>query len=100
MSLFNVVDPHLRWELVSDEVFYNSIFKMAVCFFIFLIVMFATILRLTHRIYGPLVSIKRFLNELKRGNFSARVNIRKDDDLQDLVKDLNELAESLDKRKI
>ena len=98
MALFNVVDPHLRWELISDEVFYSNIFKMAVCFFLFLFIMFATILRLTHRIYGPLVSIKRFLNELKSGNYSARVILRKDDDLQDLVKELNELAETLEKK--
>ena len=60
--------------------------------------MFATIFKLTHQIYGPLVAIKRFLEQLKKGDYSARIVIRKGDDLQNLVKDLNELAEALEQK--
>lgn len=52
----------------------------------------------SHRIYGPLVPISKFLQEIKSGNYSARVAVRKEDQLQDLVTQLNEVAEALEAR--
>lgn len=98
MSIFNVVNPDTQWELVTDDVFYKNAALLAGLFVVYLGVMFFLIFRLTHRYYGPLVSIGRFVGEMKEGNYGARVTIRKGDELQELVHSLNEMAEKLEKR--
>ena len=58
----------------------------------------ATILasvKYTHRIYGPLVSINRFLDELLAGQPASPIQIREKDQLKDLVTKLNGLSERL-----
>lgn len=50
-------------------------------------------IRYTHQIYGPLVSINRFLDELLLGQKPHLLNLRDSDQLQDLAKKLNEFAE-------
>lgn len=50
-------------------------------------------IRYTHQIYGPLVSINRFLDELLLGQKPNLLNLRDSDQLQDLAKKLNEFAE-------
>jgi methyl-accepting chemotaxis protein len=55
-------------------------------------------LQTTHRFYGPQVSLLRQIEELKNGNFSARVHLRKADELTDIQDALNGLAEALEKK--
>ena len=52
----------------------------------------------THRLIGPLVPIMRHVKALQKGMYSNRVKLRRQDALQDLVGELNELAEVLEKR--
>ncbi len=99
LGIFNVVDPHLRWELIADDIFYTNLTRLIVCLGIFVLVIFSTVIRLTHRFYGPILSINRFAEDLKRGNYSARIKLRRRDELQDVAKKLNELAEILEKKK-
>ncbi len=47
----------------------------------------------THRIYGPLVSIRRFLDQLIQGENPGVIQVRNTDQLQDLVVRLNGIAE-------
>lgn len=54
--------------------------------------------RLSHKIYGPVVAIKRYLTTLGGGDYKARLTLRQGDDLLDLRDALNQLAESLEKR--
>ena len=99
LEIFNVVDSKLRWEFISNDIFYTNMIRLFIFFTSFIAIFFATILKLTHRFYGLLVSIDRFLDQLISGNYSARVSIRKKDELQKLVKKLNQLAEAIEKRK-
>ena len=98
MDIFQVVDPDIKWEVMTNEVFNGSIVRLTVFLSIYLCVMLYTIFKLTHRYYGPLVSIERFLDEITAGNYDARVSIRSEDELQDLTKKLNELAAVLEER--
>jgi signal transduction histidine kinase len=98
LEVFNVVDPALQWEIVLDEVFYQNILRVLGFFALFLIVTSLVMLRLTHRYYGPLVSIERFIDELTAGEYGARVAIRSRDELQELVAKLNVLASTLEHR--
>ncbi len=53
-------------------------------------------IRYTHAIYGPLVSINRFLDELLSGERPNLIALRETDQLRDLAGKLNRLAERLD----
>jgi hypothetical protein len=47
----------------------------------------------THKIYGPLISINRFVDELVEGKAPQRLSLRDGDELQDLASKLNILAD-------
>ena len=53
--------------------------------------------RYTHQFYGPMVSIKRFLDQIIEGGRPAPIKLRANDQLQDLVSRLNTIA-SLDRQ--
>jgi HAMP domain-containing protein len=97
MDIFHIVDPQVKWELILNNVFYANAAILAGIFLVFFATFFAIVIRETHKYYGPLVSINRFVRELKGGTFTSRVRIRKDDELQGLARELNELAEYLEK---
>ncbi|MBI2602329.1 MAG: hypothetical protein HYW48_04665 [Deltaproteobacteria bacterium] len=48
--------------------------------------------RYTHQIYGPLVSIRRFLDELLSGQKPNPIRLRKTDQLHDIADRLNNIA--------
>lgn len=98
MNIFQVVDPNLRWELVTNDVFYTNAIRLGVLFATFIAVMMGTVFRMTHRIYGPLVSIERFLTQITEGQYNKRVTIRAGDEMQRLAQKLNGMAEALERR--
>lgn len=51
--------------------------------------------RLSHRIYGPIVQIRKHVANLINGDFSSRVHLRDRDHFVELSEDLNLLAEKL-----
>lgn len=54
--------------------------------------------KLSHRLYGPMVPFNRHIEKLKQGYYSNRMNLRKTDELKELRDALNSLAESLQAR--
>jgi HAMP domain-containing protein len=55
---------------------------------------------MSHRVFGPMVPIRRLIGELQAGNYSARGKLRKPDEFQDVMNDLNQLAQTLEQRHI
>jgi signal transduction histidine kinase len=53
--------------------------------------------RLSHRIWGPVIPLRRQINDLKNGNYQARIQLRPGDEFVELAEDLNALAHSLEK---
>lgn len=53
---------------------------------------------LSHRMYGPLVSIKRHIAHLREGDYSARLSLRQTDDMSEMRDALNDLATALESR--
>ncbi len=51
-----------------------------------------------HKLVGPTVAFRRHINALKKGDFSSRIKLRKNDAFSDVATDLNELAEILERR--
>ena len=98
IGIFQVVDPNDAWELQLNDVFKANAYRIITFFVVFIFVTFYMAFKLTHKYYGPLVSIERFIKELSNGNYSARVRIRKSDELHELVKKLNILADQLEQK--
>ena len=100
MEIFQVVDPKLQWEVVTNDVFFTNVVRILALLAAFIIVMMVVVFRVTHKYYGPLVAIEKFVDGIAEGEYSRRVVIRKGDELQDLVRRLNSMAEKLEKRHI
>ena len=98
MGIFHVVDPNIQWELVTNDVFYTNAIRIGAMLALFITVMLIMVFKLTHRYYGPLVSIERFVEHVTAGDYSVRCKIREKDELHDLVVKLNEMADVLEKR--
>jgi signal transduction histidine kinase len=66
----------------------------------FLIGVFAIFLgiRISNRIYGPLVPLLRHIQNMREGIYSSRVILRRNDELTELRDALNELAATLEAR--
>jgi nitrogen fixation/metabolism regulation signal transduction histidine kinase len=63
--------------------------------FLFIVTTILVSVRYTHEIYGPLVSIHRYLDDILAGRSPQVINLRESDQLQDLAKKLNSVAERL-----
>lgn len=53
---------------------------------------------LSHRIGGPLYRFEKAVEDVKKGDLSQRVNLRKTDELDELRKRMNSLLEDIDSR--
>lgn len=52
----------------------------------------------SHRLFGPVVALRRQITALKEGRYEARCKLRAKDELKELAEELNALAEILQKR--
>ena len=98
MEIFNVTDLKSQMELVTNDIFYLNIARIGFTFVAFIAAMFALVFRITHRYYGPLVSIERFVDEMTEGQYHKRVKIRTKDELQRLTEKLNLMADAIERR--
>src|SRR5690606_6362226 len=88
----------MKWEIVMNDVFQQNAVRIGILFTGYILILFLMVFRLTHRYYGPLVSINRFVEQMTAGDYSQRAKIRNKDELHDLVNRLNHMAETLQKR--
>ena len=100
MEIFQVVDPTYKWELVTNDVFIKNAIRLGILLTVFIVSLFYVVFKVTHKYYGPLVSIARFVDGISKGDYSQRLVLRKGDELQQLAKDLNQMAENLEKRHV
>lgn len=98
MGIFNITDMKTQMELVTNDIFYANAIRIGLLFVVYIVIMFSYVFRMTHRYYGPLVSIERFVDEISAGQYMRRVKIRKGDELQRLCDKLNDMATSLERR--
>ena len=100
MEIFQVVDPTYKWELVTNDVFMKNAIRLGVLLCGFIVSLFYVVFKVTHKYYGPLVSIARFVDGIAKGDYSQRLVLRKGDELQQLANDLNQMAVNLEKRHV
>lgn len=70
-----------------------------VCFLSFLLCTVFYMVVLSHRVGGPIVAIVHFINELKKGNYDVKRNLRKNDELVPIMLELQDLAKILKEKK-
>lgn len=71
------------------------IFAIACLIIVFLLTTIWIVIRRTHRMYGPMVAMGKFIDSMSAGNYTERLKVRTDDDFQELVDSLNRLSERL-----
>ncbi len=98
MNIFNVAEMGAQMELITNDIFARNIKIIGSFFVLFTLLEFWIVFKLTHRYYGPLVSIERFVEEMTVGDYSKRVIIRRHDELHRLTGKLNAMAEALEHR--
>lgn len=98
MQLLQMSDGSTFWDLFANPIVLTGFLQIGIALILFFLITLATSIVLTHRIYGPLISIRRHIGRLKNGGFDSRVHIRDKDDLHALADDLNQLAEALQAR--
>lgn len=52
-------------------------------------------LKIANRVFGPLVTIQRFIDDLKEGRYDQTLRLRDGDDYDQVAQSLNELAQKL-----
>ena len=98
MDIFSVSSVEGQVELVTNRIFIENALGIGAFVLVFLAVMLAVLLKMTHRYYGPIIAISRLVDSITEGDYSRRVVLRKDDELQELALKLNKMAEVLEKR--
>ncbi len=66
---------------------------------IFILATLYVSIRYTHEIYGPLVSIHRYLDDILEGKKPTPLQLRESDQLQDLANKLNLISDKIMKKK-
>lgn len=94
-EMFQVAD---QTALLQNDIFFKNRAKITLAILAFIAITLVVVIRRTHRMYGPMISMMRFVSELKRGNYAVRINIRERDDFQKFVFELNALAEELQRK--
>lgn len=98
LAIFEVTDPEMQWEVISNNIYIENLRNLALLFLVFIAVMMAVVFRMTHKYYGPLVSIKRFASSIESGKYFSRVSVRKGDELIEIAESLNAMAQELEKK--
>jgi signal transduction histidine kinase len=62
----------------------------------YLLLVLAVAIVQSHRLVGPVVALRRQVEALKNGDYTARVALRRNDAFNELADDLNELATLLE----
>ena len=91
----------LQNDAVNAELIYSYIdhllFVVSVSFFIYFLFTVLFVLFIEQKIGGPTVAILKYIEELKKGNYSYARPLRQGDELENIMAALRELQEELKK---
>ena len=102
-EMYDVVTEYFRLSGAESMMTARKFFvPMTVGGSLILLFIITTILvsvRYTHEIYGPLVSIHRYLDDILTGRVPGPIQLRESDQLKDLADKLNSVAERVGESK-
>ncbi|MEN9834448.1 MAG: hypothetical protein RL011_641 [Pseudomonadota bacterium] len=82
-------------SIVTMKKFAVPLISCASLIVLFVLTTILVSVRFTHQIYGPLVSIHRYLDEVLAGSVPQPIQLRESDQLKDLADKLNSVAERM-----
>lgn len=98
-DIYEALSIYFQLDDQQSAMTLNKLIKPAIIIFVLIIAFIFTTLmasaKYTHQIYGPKVSIKRFLNEISQGKNPEPIKLRSDDQLQDLAESLNNMTKQI-----
>lgn len=93
----NTTQAEYLQQVVSQQLHeFKSMALLLMFIYVLLTVLVTTIY--THKLVGPVIPLARHIRALAEGHYAHRVKLRRNDALQDLAGQLNELALTLEKR--
>ena len=99
VDMFTAVSTYFKLTETESAMTWSKFgVPLAIGIALILVFVIATILasvRYTHEIYGPLVSIHRYLDDMLGGRKPSPIQLRQSDQLKDLAIKLNSVAERL-----
>jgi len=95
-GLFLYVVEHLNIYYSNDIMLYIRFSILLLILLIFTAFNFWYGVRLSHRIAGPMIQIKRVLEQALKGEYKTRIQLRSNDYLHEIGDELNLLLEQLE----
>lgn len=96
-DIYESISVYFQLDNSQSVITLAKIGKPAIIGLVLIVFFIATTLfmsaRYTHQIYGPMVSILRFLDDLLEGKVPTPIKLRSSDQLQELVSKLNLLSQ-------
>lgn len=98
ISIFQVVDVNLQHELVMNDVFIRNLTFLGLTALSYAVSLGFLFFRAQQHFEGPLSAIEAFAADMSRGEYRHRIVTRQGDHLQELVHNLNQMAEALEQK--
>jgi nitrate/nitrite-specific signal transduction histidine kinase len=92
-DIFN--DDELWVQYLSAKTFLVLLDRLVIALPLIFLISFFHFIVLTHRFCGPMINIKKTLQEVARGNFTRKVFLRKKDFLKEEAATLNHMIDQL-----
>lgn len=86
----------LRIERTASFFFTSFLFLSAITAIAMALVAMLVFVVLSHRIAGPVYRLQKSLHEIRHGNLTYQIRLRRKDELGDLAFELNRMAQFLD----
>lgn len=96
--ILELTDLKEEISLMLSSHIQDSIAWMAIGMILYFLLVTLTSVFYTHRLVGPTYAFRRHIQELAKGNYQSRVNLRKNDAFAEVAEDLNQLADALQTR--
>lgn len=98
-NLIRNLAPMLPETMNVEPMLADSIHWSWIGFFLgalfFAILMSSVMVLISHRIYGPMVAIRKHLTSILQGEYEHRTHLRKHDEFKEVAEDLNRLSQIL-----
>jgi len=98
MKIFEITDPEMQFQVTNNDIYRSNLKILVGLLLAFISSMLFVVFRMTHKYYGPLVSVERFSEMISQGKYFERVQVRKGDELGRLASKLNAMAAELERK--
>jgi len=85
-------------EKIIDRAFYVNMLSFGIFLGGLSIIHLMTTFYLSHKFFGPMVAIRRFVSKITEGEYEEKIHIRETDEFQEFARELNLMADQLRKR--